>query len=388
MNRLSTYVFILAASLSAAGCLKVPQQTGFLASARNVERPASEVRLIGFEYGRRFSAVVEQAADSITRLTTDPAVEYNAIAWKAYAIPAAHEAVLQFDPLVGVVDVWVFSHQMRDYFALGPGREWFGAHQQVAIDASVMLEREAHDMAMDLTEGRMADSTVALIDSMARAEPIRNRSFSRASVSLVWSDLAGAGASGLAGTAANMERQLDEVTNRLAYYNEYLFKLARWEGELMMGDIANLQQVDTTLSSLQRALSIFTDLADSLPELVLAERLALIHAIENERVSIVDAIDQQRMATVEVAEAQVDILLRSLGSERALILAAIKAERMATMASLDSILAERIGQTESVVDHLIWRLAQLILVVGLALLVVVIVFYRLARRGRQAQARA
>ncbi len=381
MSNLRTYL-VLTACLGSAACLKVPQQTGFLASARGVNKPASEVRLIGFEYGRRFSSTIEQAADSIRELTTDPDVPYNTVAWKAYAIPAAQEAVLQFDPLVGFVDIWVFSHQMRDFFLTGGGGDWFGPHQQIAIDASVMLEQEAHAALLDLTEGQLADSAVALIDSMARAEPIGNNTFSRASVSLAWSDLAGAPASGLAGTAANMERQLDEVTNRLAYYNEYLFKQARWQSELMILQVTNPQRVDSTLTALRQSLEIFARLADSVPQMVVSERNALLDAIEDERVSIVEAINLQRLATVAVVEDQVGLMLQSVGAERALILAAINAERVATMASLDSILNARIGQTKDVVDHLVWRLAQLIAVFGLALLVVVVVFYRLLRGGR------
>jgi hypothetical protein len=374
---------ILTAGLLATACLKVPQQTGFLASARGVDRPASEVRLIGFEYGRRFSSVIEQTADSIRGLTADPDVPYNTVVWKAYAIPAAQEAVLQFDPLVGIVDIWVFSHQMRDFFATGGGSGWFGPHQQIAIDASVMLEQEARAVLLDLTEGQLADSAVALIDSMARAEPIGNNTFSRASVSLAWSDLAGAPASGLAGTAANMERQLDEVTNRLAYYNEYLFKQARWQSELMILQVTNPQRVDSTLTSLRQSLAVFASLADSLPRLITGERIAVLEAIERDLLGVMDAIDQQRIETVGVVEDQVDVLLNSVGSERTLILAAINAERVATMASLDSILAERISQTDDVVDHLVWRLAQLLAVLGLAVLVVVVVFYRLLRGGRR-----
>jgi hypothetical protein len=385
MNYLRTYL-ILTAGILGTACLKVPQQTGFLASARNVDRPASEVRLIGFEYGRRFSSVIEQTADSIRGLTTDPEVRYNATTWKAYAIPAAQEAVLQFDPLVGFVDIWVFSHQMRDFFATGGGSGWFGPHQQIAIDASVMLEQEARAVLLDLTEGQLADSAVAMIDSMARAEPIGNNTFSRASVSLAWSDLAGAPASGLAGTAANMERQLDEVTNRLAYYNEYLFKQARWQSELIIGQVTNPQRVDSTLTALRQSLEIFARLADSVPQIVVSERNALLDAIDDQRVSIVEAINLQRLATVAVVEDQVGLMLQSVGAERALVLAAINAERVATMAALDSILAERISQTENVVDHLMWRLAQLIAVVGLALIMVVVVFYRTIRGGRRVSA--
>ncbi|UCG89195.1 MAG: hypothetical protein JSW71_11920 [Gemmatimonadota bacterium] len=379
----TTRFILCAMSITSSACLRVPQQTGFLAAARNVDRPVSEVRLIGFEFGRRFSTVVEQAADSIRELSIDPSVRYNAIAWKAYAIPAAQEAVLQFDPLVGLVDAWVFSHQMRDFFATGRGSNWFGPHQQIAIDASIMLEREAYARSEDLTDGRLADSTVLMIDSLAREEPIGNNTFSRASVSLEWTDLVGASPTGLAGTAANMERQLDEVTNRLAYYNEYLFKQARWQSELMIGQVTNVQQVDSTLTSLRQSLAIYAELAGSVPELVASERTALVDAIERERISVVEAIDLQRIETVGALEGQVDLLLRSIGAERALILAAVNAERIATLASLDSILAERIDQTKEVVDRLVWRLAQLVAVLGLVLLLVGVGLYRLLRGGRR-----
>jgi len=380
----TTRVVLCVVSITSSGCLSVPQQTGFLASARNVERPTSEVRLIGFEFGRRFSTVVEQAADSIRALSADPSVRYNATTWKAYAIPAAQEAVLQADPLVGVVDIWVFSQQMRDFFATGPGRSWFGSHQQVALDACDELEREVLTIALDLTAGRLADSTIVTIDSLARKDPIRNTTFSRPSVALAWSDLAGASATGLAGTAANMERQLDEVTNRLAFYNEYLLKQARWQSELMIGQVTDLQRIDSTLTSLRRSLTIFAELAESTPGLVEAERIAVLEAVERDLAGLMEAIDRQRVETVDVVRDEMDALLETVGQERELILAAVTAERIAVMASLDTILIERIDHTKDVVDHLVWRLAQLVAVFALVLLVVGVGLYLLHRGGRRA----
>ena len=377
---------LCAMGIMCSACLKVPQQTGFLATARSVDLPASEVRLIGFEFGRHFSTVVEQAADSIRDLSTDPSVRYNATAWKAYAIPAAQEAVLQSDPLVGLMDIWVFSHEMTDFFTTGAGSDWFGPYQQVATGACDTLERDIITLGMELTGGRLADSTIAIIDSLARAAPITNATFSRPSAALLWSDLAGAPATGLAGTAVSMERQLDEVANRLAFYNEYLLKEVRWQAELAIGDVTDVQQIDSTLTSLRRSLAAIAELSEGAPELIESERSAVLEAVERDLASVMEAIDRQRIETVGVMEDQVDLLLRAISSERELILAVVTAERVATTASLDTILMKRIDQTKAVVDHIVWRLAQLVAVFGLVALVIGVGLYLLHRGGRRATA--
>jgi hypothetical protein len=85
-------------------------------------------------------------------------------------------------------------------------------------------------------------------------------------------------------------------------------------------------------------------------------------------------------------EDQVGLLLRAISSERELILAAVTAERVATTASLDTILMKRIDQTKAVVDHIVWRLAQLVAVFGLVALVIGVGLYLLHRGGRRATA--
>lgn len=45
--------------------------------------------------------------------------------WKLNAIPAAQTAAFQFDPLVGLFDLWAFSAQMREFFESGRGRDLF-----------------------------------------------------------------------------------------------------------------------------------------------------------------------------------------------------------------------------------------------------------------------
>ena len=68
-------------------------------------------------------------------------------------------------------------------------------------------------------------------------------------------------------------------------------------------------------------------------------------------------------------------MFEMMRSERAIILEAMRAERIGAMASVDSIVRRSMHDSAGLVDHVFWRLAQLVgaffVAGGLALLLVI-----------------
>jgi hypothetical protein len=83
------------------------------------------------------------AADEIAAGTSDISVKRAAIRWKIEGVPALRNALFQPNPFTAVLDTWVLTYQMANYFESGPGRDEFGpATTQRNVSLSFKFFRE------------------------------------------------------------------------------------------------------------------------------------------------------------------------------------------------------------------------------------------------------
>jgi hypothetical protein len=377
--RLRTLPLLLLGFMATA-CLKVPRQTAFMSALRSVDAPTGEVRLVVEDFGRRFVSTIETAADSIDGLSDDPVVKRRALSWKVYGIPAAQEAVLQPDPAIAMLDIWAFAVQMRNYLEEGPGINAFGAQQEIAVNAARGLVDQSLATAGGLTTtGAVGDLGIRIVEDFAANNPIDSKHLTRRSILSLWVAEVGGEGGGIAGMASSIDRSVDEISTRLSFYNEYLMKEVRWNAQILLEDLTTMQQLDTTLISLRGSVERIATMTEALPDMVGSERAIILEALDRELVAVMNALDHERVEVVAALGAKVDTVLDAVDTERELVLAAVREERDVTMALLDTMLAERIDQTKAVVDHAVWRVAQLLAVMGVVLLIVVIVALRLRR---------
>ncbi|MGD8868636.1 MAG: hypothetical protein PVI01_13445, partial [Gemmatimonadales bacterium] len=141
-------------SVSAAACLsvalalvtlpgcstKAPQQTAVMQSVGDLGMTGRRIRIGATNLLNVNMSMIELTADSIISATRDPEVQYNALVWKANAIPAYQRAMFHPDPLVSLVDGWTLTVQMREYFDEGGGGDLFGPQQPLAVTISQRLE--------------------------------------------------------------------------------------------------------------------------------------------------------------------------------------------------------------------------------------------------------
>jgi hypothetical protein len=108
----------------------------------------------------------------------------------------------------------------------------------------------------------------------------------------------------------------------------------------------------------------------------------VIEALHGELADLTSAIESMRLATLETVSGERAAVLEALTRERVATLEAVTAQRIATLAAVDSILAGTLDRSERLVDHIIWRLAQLFAVGFLVLAVAAVIFLRVWRTAR------
>jgi len=321
----------------------------------------TELQLANFERGRHFASVIEATADSITMASTDPAIHRRALIWKTTAIPLAHEAALQRDPLLSAIDLWGYAIQQRNYFESGEGAGAFGPQQPMVLSASRRLVEEAENGLARMTKGdTLSANVVDHLESWARDHPIAGPGFARASViTLDWGHL-GLPDQNVFGSVATMETTLGAMSNRLSYLNEGMIKQMRWNAELMAGELAASGRVDSVLNALSQTLNSVSGLANGTPDLLDHQRAALFADLTEQRKASLADVDRQRVATLGALTAEREAVLRALSAERDSVFRAITEQRVAVLMSSDSIVQRAIDHTAVVVSRLIWQVALIV----------------------------
>ncbi len=371
---------VLAAMVFAA-CVKVPQQTDNMSRAGIEHLTATQLRELVLQYAGEFTQAVEHTADSIATVSDDPVVRRRLLLWKLVTVRSVREAALISDPLFGLVDVWLFAAQSRQFLEDPPPESNMVPNEFVAIALDVVRQQEleARQLAVNVAGAARVDRFEPQLLEFAMRNPIDPLTFERTSIlaadSLVMRPMGGGIGAAMAATYWGM-RELDD---RLEAINSALGKELRWNIELLARDMAALPVVDSTLQSLTASLERFAVLADTLPSLVGSERAAVLEALHAELAALTDAIDAMRRETLDAVSSERMAVLEAITQERLAVLEAVSAERMATLATVDSLLTRAMDRSEQVVDHLIWRMVQVGLVAGVLVFAAVLITLRLRR---------
>jgi hypothetical protein len=188
------------------GCAHVPTQTGAMQRA-SMEISADALHVQVVELGRRFTGAIESAADEILARAEDPQIRYDALLWKAYAIPLVQEAALRTDPVLAEGDLWAFSIQQSDFFASGAGHDAFGPYHAVALAAAERMEREAADfMRASVPGDSLKSRTIERMHAWAAAHAFQSLRFTRESAAAEFEELLGLSGGGLGATVGDMNR--------------------------------------------------------------------------------------------------------------------------------------------------------------------------------------
>ena len=360
-------------AILAAGCASTPSTSPVMDKVGTIEISSRELRLRMYDLQTRMAVDIERAADQIILETDDPQVRYNALLWKANGIPALHLSVFQPDPMGSLLDVSIFSNQMLDFFDHGDGRDLFGDQQPIAVNACREICGDVLSVGIAAAQQDSFPEAKALVDNWCVENPFEDLSFRRESTLTLWAAVVGdARASGLA-ALGSMEDEFATMIGRSKIYARDLPKVAIWQAEAVASNYITAEDAQAFLVQFRDMEAEIDLIAVRFDEFV--ARVDTMYAeswrgIAREREALMQGVDLQRVATLVYMHTEVEAMQDFVRAERAAIM--VDAEAMRT--NLD-------GQARGLIDHMIWRLAQLATAVLAVALLVGVLLIRLARRG-------
>jgi len=363
------------------GCGGTPEQTAFMESQENVAMSATELRIRLYDFADIFSGSIEMTADEITAGTDDPVIQRRALQWKISATAEVYQAAFGADPLGAYTDVWAFTKQMHYFLDTGAGQDLFGDQQADAVTTARILERRIYALGQMASESGSISGLEENLEPWVKKHPLRDLQFTRESTTPFWAEYVASGGGGMA-AVGRMEESMQDIIARMDIMSENLRKQARWETQLLMGEAMAtgefgefLARIDSVEVNIDRISIVLNDLEPILARQVAALMITGGELVQRERVLANESWAVEREILFARMEAIHAETFELLAAERALILREVEA-------AADRTIETSLERTRSLVDHLIWRIAQL--AAGGLLVLVLLAFAVWRFRNREA----
>ncbi|HAS6737783.1 TPA: chemotaxis protein [Vibrio parahaemolyticus] len=295
------------------------------------------MRILTREYALQFFAQVEQAAD-VLQEQYDPNDKVNqsyVLLWKINAEEGLQAAAYQVSPMAALIDTWVFTHQMNQFYAKGAGRDIFATDE--AKQVSAHLANEVDQLAQSLLKKEVYDKTKLFVADFVRQYPFADLSMIRTPAYRAWLEANQISEEDAVTTLGTMPEALGDVSDRLSLVSEQTPKIMTWKAQLLaLNSSASIEKVNAALNSLQVTADSMRDFIDNNPEYMryLAEQMAV------ELQPLVEDIDQKTEARLSQLGEERQALEDMVARERQEIALIITHEREKFAQDMDRVSQE------------------------------------------------
>lgn len=338
------------------GCGSVSRESVLMQNIEDAKMNSMELGIRINEAGSRYSLEIENSADKIIAATKDAGIKKNALLWKLYGIPALLKSVSIQDPLASGTDIYVLIAQMRQFFESGNGKDLFGKHQQIAVDAVKRMEKEFFDIATEFRDS--AVTTKSNIDEWVKNHHIEDIRFNRISTVTVSAKELSQKKSGLTSSVGDMVTSINNLQDKLTLYADFIPKQARWQAEYMMYELIpdSLKgDVFGKINSLTGSIESIGGFIENSPGL-----------ISSVRQKIMQDINVQRIATLELLKEERKTILEAVTSERINTLNEINRQRVETLNDINKLAGNTVTSSGmmlvDVADKILIRLVILLFI--------------------------
>jgi len=376
-------VIVGAVMVSACAPKTAGRQTDVMEQSGKVSVSAAVLRARVSDLVERVAGRIELTADRVSAETDDAALRRRALVLKMEAIPAVYTAGFRADPLIALVDLWGFAFQFNQYMENRAGQNGFGPKQPLVQECAGALLADTDAVVRAIAiRPEYFEETRAQVEVWARSHPVLYTFSARESGASLVTDLRSGDRDVFldVGTISDVVESLSERVNT---YAALLPKQARWQAEILVGEMASAYRVEGALGDIHdvgTAARRAVELVENVPDLLNAER----NMLADERRAVLAGIHSQRLETLEYLTAERQAVIDVARKERIALVAALRQERIDTLTEVDAIKTRAIDSVlagmKDLVDYTLWRVAVLTFCLLLAAATLAAIAYWLGRR--------
>lgn len=347
MSRVSSRNWIvLVLSIVLSGCslleVKLDSQTTPLTQQE------LQARIMTREYAKMFFTRVEDSADLIAQSypADDTLHQSYVLLWKIHAEQGLQQAAYQTSPMSALIDSWVFTAQMNQFYSQGDGADLFVTDN--AVETARSLDQEAEKLAKGVLSSSDFKKSKAFVAEFAASNPFKDLTFRSTPAYREWLSYLGKDESQIVQSLGTMPEAMSDASDRLSLMADQTPKLMTWKAELVaMNSSLTGEDLSMTLESLRQTSASMQDFIENNPEYM--QTLASIMSTEMQPLlnDLSDKTDQklamfteERVALEKMVTREREALVAMIAKERIEIAGIVTSERELFTQDLDRVSQE------------------------------------------------
>ncbi|MEZ8044304.1 chemotaxis protein [Vibrio sp. 10N.237.312.C02] len=347
MSRVSSRNWIvLVLSIVLSGCslleVKLDSQTTPLTQQE------LQARIMTREYAKMFFTRVEDSADLIAQSypADDTLHQSYVLLWKIHAEQGLQQAAYQTSPMSALIDSWVFTAQMNQFYSQGDGADLFVTDN--AVETARSLDQEAEKLAKGVLSSSDFKSSKAFVAEFAASNPFRDLTFRSTPAYREWLAHLGKDESQIVQSLGTMPEAMGDASDRLSLMADQTPKLMTWKAELVaMNSSLTGEDLSMTLESLRQTSASMQDFIENNPEymqtlasIMSTEMQPLLNDLSDKTDQKLAMLTEERVALEKMVTREREALVAMIAKERIEIAGIVTSERELFTQDLDRVSQE------------------------------------------------
>ncbi|CAH7133445.1 Methyl-accepting chemotaxis protein [Vibrio chagasii] len=343
---LSRSWMVLVLSIVLSGCslleVKLDSQTTPLTQQE------LNARLMTREYAKLFFTQVEDSADLIAQSypADDTLHQSYVLLWKIHAEQGLQQAAYQTSPMSALIDTWVFTAQMNQFYAEGEGADLFTADH--AVNTARSLDQEAEKLAKGVLSSSDFKKSKAFVAEFVASNPFKDLTFRSTPAYREWLTYLGKDESQIVQSLGTMPEAMSDASDRLSLMADQTPKLMSWKAELVaMNSSLTGEDLSMTLESLRQTSASMQDFIENNPEymqtlasIMSAEMQPLLNDLSDKTDQKLAMLSDERVALEKMVTREREALVQMIEKERIEIAGIVTSERELFTQDLDRVSQE------------------------------------------------
>ena len=347
MSRVSSRNWIvLVLSIVLSGCslleVKLDSQTTPLTQQE------LQARIMTREYAKMFFTRVEDSADLIAQSypADDTLHQSYVLLWKIHAEQGLQQAAYQTSPMSALIDSWVFTAQMNQFYSQGDGADLFVTDN--AVETARSLDQEAEKLAKGVLSSSDFKSSKAFVAEFAASNPFKDLTFRSTPAYREWLAYLGKDESQIVQSLGTMPEAMSDASDRLSLMADQTPKLMTWKAELVaMNSSLTGEDLSMTLESLRQTSASMQDFIENNPEymqtlasIMSTEMQPLLNDLSDKTDQKLAMLTEERVALEKMVTREREALVAMIAKERIEIAGIVTSERELFTQDLDRVSQE------------------------------------------------
>jgi hypothetical protein len=305
-------------------------------------------RLMTREYAKLFFTQVEDSADLIAQSypADDTLHQSYVLLWKIHAEQGLQQAAYQTSPMSALIDTWVFTAQMNQFYAEGEGANLFTTDH--AVNTARSLDQEAEKLAKGVLSSSDFKKSKAFVAEFVASNPFNDLTFRSTPAYREWLAYLGKDESQIVQSLGTMPEAMSDASDRLSLMADQTPKLMSWKAELVaMNSSLTGEDLSMTLESLRQTSASMQDFIENNPEymqtlasIMSAEMQPLLNDLSDKTDQKLAMLSDERVALEKMVTREREALVQMIEKERIEIAGIVTSERELFTQDLDRVSQE------------------------------------------------